>query len=311
MTKIAITGATGDLAQRVIALLSERIGSANLILVTRSPDSLGALRDEGAQVRFGDFDDPASLEQAFAGADRLQLISGLAINRRVQQHRNAIAAARNAGVQHIVYTSTAGIHPMNPTLSAQEHIVSEQDLRASGLSFTILRDATYAEIIAILMLAPALATGKWEQVGPGGVLAPVSKDDIAACAAQCLLDPKQHGGATYEITGPELLGFTEMAAIASDVHGVPIEYVPITEEQAYARFDAMGIPRDYQDGMQFAETHAWPSTEMVSAGVSMAQNYHAILTRHVEFITGRAPKPLRKVMQDAKDLTSADLRPTS
>jgi NAD(P)H dehydrogenase (quinone) len=300
MTKIALTGASGDLGRRVTAILAERLGAENLVLITRSPDGLDARRAEGAQVRFGDFDDPASLEAAFAGVGRLFIISGLAINRRVQQHRNAIAAARKAGVGHIVYSSTAGIHPANPTLSAKEHIVTEDDLRASGIDFTVLRDATYAEIVATLMIAPALATGKWEQVGPGGALAPVSKDDIAACAAESLLDPERHRGAVYEITGPELLSFADMAAIASEVHGVAIEYVPISEEQAYARFDAMGIPRDYQEGMQHAETHAWPSSEMVSASVSMAQNFHAVMTRHVEFITGRPAKPLRAVMQDTR-----------
>ena len=303
MNKIIITGASGDLAGRITAILQEKVGADRLILSTRTPENLKDAEESGASVRYGDYDDPASLEVAFSGGSIILIISGLAINRRVQQHRNAINAAIKAGLGHIVYTSTAGLHPSNPTLSAREHIVTEQDLRDCGLPYTILRNATYAEVIATLMLAPALVTGKWEHAAGKGYLAPVSKRDVAACAACCLLEPERHKNAVYEITGPELLTFRDMAAIASEVYDRPIEFVPITVEEAYARFDAMGIPRSYEEGMKFEETHAWPSDEMVSASLAMAQGYHALMSRHVDFITGRPAIPLRTIMMEAKGKT--------
>ncbi len=305
MKRIVITGASGDLARRVVRILEARGAAERLILVSRSPERVEV---PGADVRYGDFDAPETLEAAFSGGDTLLLISGLAINRRVQQHRNAIEAARRAGIRQIVYTSTAGIHPRNPTLSAQEHIVTEQDLRESGMISTILRNATYADVVATLMLAPALESGRWEHAAAGGYLAPVAKQDIAECAACCVLEPDRHAGAVYEISGPELLTFADMAAIASKVHGRHIEFVPITAAEAYAQFDAMGVPRSYQDGMKLEETDAWPSDEMVSASVSMARNFHALASRHVEFITGRPATSMEAVMQAAKGKTYAELQ---
>jgi NAD(P)H dehydrogenase (quinone) len=271
--------------------------------MSRNPAALAAFAERGVNVHRGDFDDPDSMVAAFTGADRLMLISGLAINRRVQQHRNAIEAARKAGVRHIVYTSTLGVQPTSPTVSAHEHIVTEADLRASGMSFSVLRNACYAEIVAAFMVAPALETGKWIQAAGDGAIAPVSKQDIARSAVECLLDPKRHRDAVYEITGPELLDFRQMAAIASEVHGVPLEYVPISVEERYAMFDAMGIPRTYREGMHHESAHAWPSDEIVTAEIGMGQNYQAIQSRHVQLITGSPALSLREVLKDCKGKT--------
>jgi NAD(P)H dehydrogenase (quinone) len=301
MTKYVISGASGSLGGKIATLFLEKIPAGNLTLTTRTPDKLDAFSQRGVTVHAADYNDPAALERAFAGCDVLMLISSLAVTKRVPEHRNAINAAKKAGIKHIVYTSTAGIHPQNPTLSASDHIVTEDDLRRCGLGYTIMRNACYAEVFPTVAAQPVLRSGEWVQVEGDGKLAPVSKDDVARAAVACLLDPVRHNGAVYEITGPELVSFRDIAAIASDFYSVPIRYVPVSVEARYAMLDLMGVPRTYAEGMDgHPDAHLWCSEEMVTADVAFQAGYHAILTHHVEFITGEKPASLRTVFERCK-----------
>jgi NAD(P)H dehydrogenase (quinone) len=121
---------------------------------------------------------------------------------------------------------------------------------------------------------------------------------VALCAATCLLEPSLHDGAVYEISGPELLSFRDIAALAAEINDVPIEYVPVTPEERLAMFDAMGVPRTFKEGAAaHPDAHMWASDEMISADLAFAQGYHAILSHHVTFITGRQPHTLRAVFE--------------
>ena len=307
MRRIAISGASGDLGRRITAELMQRLQPHELVLVTRTPGKLADRMAQGAAVHPGDYNDPVALDAAYQGCDTLMLISGLDVTKRVPEHRNAIAAARKAGITHIVYTSVAGIHPRNPTLSATDHIVTERDLRDSGLGYTALRNATYAEVLATIATQPALRTGKWFQIEGNGMLAPVSKRDIALVAATCLMEPARHDGAVYEISGPELVTFRDIAAIASDVHGLPIAYVGMTPDERYAMLDAMGVPRTYDKAMAaHPDAHLWCSEEMVTADIAFQADYHAILSHHVHFITAKQPYTLREVFEFCKDKDYSD-----
>jgi hypothetical protein len=96
------------------------------------------------------------------------------------------------------------------------------------------RNSLYAEIVSAILVAPAAATGLMTQATGDGLLAPVAKHDVARCAATCLLRPESHVGAVYEITGAELLSFADIARIDSEVHGVPIKYVPVSADERFA-----------------------------------------------------------------------------
>jgi NAD(P)H dehydrogenase (quinone) len=301
MTKIVISGASGSLGGKITGRLLNKVEAQNITLVTRTPDKLSALAQYGVTVHPGDYNDPEALERAYAGSDVLMMISSMAVTKRVPEHRNAINAAKKAGIRHIVYTSTAGIHPRNPTLSASDHIVTEDDLRRCGMGYTIMRNACYAEVFPTVAAQPVLRSGEWVQVEGNGKLAPISKDDIARTAVACLLDPARHNGAVYEITGPDLVSFRDIAAMASEVYGVPIHYTPVSVDQRYAMFDAMGVPRTYAEGMDgHPDAHLWCSEEMVTADIAFQAGYHAILTHHVEFITGQKPDGLRTVFDRCK-----------
>jgi len=302
MSRIVISGASGDLGRRVTDLLLEAEPGRPLTLVSRTPEKLS---HDGARVRLakGDYQDRDQLVQAYEGGDVLFMISGLNLGRRVDEHRNAIEAARKAGIQHVVYTSVGGVQPRNPALSAMDHYQTELDFRASGLSFTFLRNALYSEIVSNILVAPAADFGVMAQATGDGVLAPVAKSDVARSAAACLQDPQHHSGAVYEITGPELLDFHAIAALGSEVHGKPIQYTPVTADDRLAFFDSIGIPRTYDPSMPpSADGHMWASDELVTAEVAMAQGYQAVLSHHVKQITGRDPEPLRDVMERTKSV---------
>lgn len=160
---LLVTGASGHLGRRVLANLLDTCGipPSCLIAVTRDPAKVADIAARGVDVRRGDFDDPASLDAAFKGANRLLLISTDAFDRpgaRIAQHKAAIAAAKQAGVKHIVYTSMPRPDG-SPIPFAPDHLGTEQALAASGLGWTVLRNAWYFENLA-LSLPDALATGK-------------------------------------------------------------------------------------------------------------------------------------------------------
>ena len=294
--RTVITGASGSFGRQVTHLVLAKIPASELILVTRNPASLAEFSARGAQVRFGDFDKPETLAQALAGGEKLLLISTLAVGQRRQtQHRAAIEAAVSAGIQHIVYTSSVGIHPKSPSMAVADHYFTEELLRGSGAAFTLLRDSQYAEVIVTMMAPMALRTGKWIMSARDGCMAFVSKRDCVASAA-AVLTSSGHEGATYEITGPELCAFRQAAAIASEITGRPIEYVDVTDDEKLAMWDAAGVPRAYCDGLMNDDgTGVWGSEEMVSYERAIREGYFSICSHHVELLTGRAARSLREV----------------
>ena len=140
-----ITGASGKLGRRAAELTLEKCPPERLILVTRNPEGLTDLGERGADVRFGDFSDPPSLRKAFAGGERMLLVSTTNLGLRINQHRAAIDAAVAAGVGHVIYTSVLLPAPPNPSVIAPSHHFTERALAESGMSWTVLRNSLYAD----------------------------------------------------------------------------------------------------------------------------------------------------------------------
>jgi NAD(P)H dehydrogenase (quinone) len=292
---IVVTGASGAFGKMVTESLLEKMAPSELILVTRKPQSLAHLAARGAQVRYGDFDDRESLQTAFTGGKRLLLISTLDVGeRRRHQHTAAIGSALAAGVQHIVYTSSVGIHPNSPAFVVADHLYTEDLLRKSGVAYTVLRDSQYAEVIVTMIAPIALATGRWTSSAGEGRMAFVSKKDCVRAAAAVLTTPG-HEGAIYEVTGPELLSFRDCAALAAEVTGRPVEYVVVSHEDKQAEFDAAGIPRRYVEGLITEHSGPWASDEMMSYERALGAGYFAVCSGHVELLTGRPAVSLRDV----------------
>ena len=297
---IVITGASGAYGRMAAERLLAKIEPSKLVLVTRTPAALAQFAARGVQVRFGDFDQPESLRAAFAGADKLLLISTLDVGeRRRRQHKSAIAAAIAGGVRHVIYTSSVGIHPHSPAFVIEDHLFTEEALRRSGLDFTFLRDAQYAEVITTMIAPGAIAAGEWLSSAADGCMAFVSKKDCVESAVAVLTTPG-HEGAVYEITGPELLNFGDCARIAAEVSGKPIKFLEVSHEAMQARFDAMGVPRRHIEGTVHAAAGAWGSEEMMSYERAIREGYFAVASHHVKLLTGRPARTLREVYEASR-----------
>jgi len=297
---IIITGASGSFGRAAAEVLLETVDPATLILTSRTPARLADLAARGAEVRFADFDDPATLGPAFAGGSRMLLISTARVGTRVGQHRHAIEAAVRAGVGHIVYTSVVGAAASgNPALVKLDHRATEEILEGSGAAWTFLRDSQYAEAIAGAMVPGALAAGRIPDNGHDGHVAFVSRDDCVACAA-AVLTQDGHENRAYDITGPERLTIPQALAMASEIAGRPILVEAVDDEAMYRHFDALGLPRHASDDVPDGPI-PWCSSDMVTFGQSIREGYFDTITDHVARLTGREPKPLRAVMLAFRD----------
>ncbi|KHS44418.1 SDR family oxidoreductase [Novosphingobium subterraneum] len=297
MSRIVITGASGNYGRGVTDRLIALGRASDLILITRKPEKLSDRAAQGCIVRYGDFDKPGTLVEAVQGADRMLLISGTRVGARVVQHKAAIDAAAAAGVGHVVYTSFIGIDdPANPAEVRHDHIETERLIRASGCGWTMLRDAHYADAM-ILMAGPGvMQSGKWFSNAGEGREAMVWRDDCIESAV-AVLTGEGHEGRIYNITGPELQTFGEVAAIMAEVTGRPVEYVSLDDEGQYAMFDAMGIPRRPVDDLEIAGI-PWNSDDMVSFGRAIREGFLELCTDDVQQLTGRKARSVRQMIKD-------------
>ena len=275
---LVITGAAGHLGRRAAELLLDRVDPADVVLVTRRPGDLSDLAARGADVRAGDFDDPASLDAAFAGGERLLLISTDALGHRVVQHRNAIDAAARAGVRHVAYTSIPNPAPGTSPV-ADDHRATEEAVQASGLAWTLLRNALYSEY-RIPEAQSAVAAGALNHNLGAGRTAYVSRDDCAAVAAAVLADGAEHEGKAYDITGPELLGADDLARI----YGVPA--VAVDDAAFVAGAVAAGLPE--------------PVGQLLAGfGRAVREGHLDQRSDAVQRLTGRPPMSVAAVVEPA------------
>ncbi|NLF05908.1 MAG: SDR family oxidoreductase [Actinomycetales bacterium] len=218
---IAITGATGHLGRLVLDELRRSRPAGSLVAVVRDAARAQDLADDGVQVRVAEYADRPALVRALAEVRVLLLVSGSEVGQRVDQHRNVIDAAVEASVQHVVYTS-APRADTSALVLAPEHRATEELLRASGLTWTILRNNWYTENY-LGTLQQAAETGEIVAAAGSGRVASATRADFAAGAAAVLLG-SGHEGRVYELGGDTAWDFDELAEAASAVVGRPVTY---------------------------------------------------------------------------------------
>jgi NAD(P)H dehydrogenase (quinone) len=223
------------------------------------------------------------------------MISALKVGFRIPQHTRAARAAKEAGVRHVFYTSFIGKEPDNPLLAVVDHRGTEQALRDSGLTWTALRNSQYADAMIEAAAPMALAMGRWQAATGMGRIPLVTRADCIAAAAGALLAPGTENR-IFNITGPDGLTYREVAAILAENAGKPIQWVDCTAEEAYAEFDAMGVPRTAIPD-QSVENIPWSSDDMVSMQVGIADGWFDVESNDVELLTGRKPQAFRDYAQ--------------
>jgi NAD(P)H dehydrogenase (quinone) len=240
---IIVTGASGQLGHAIVEHLAKRMPANQIGASCRDPAKAADLSALGIRVRRADFNDPASLVEAFAGATQVLIVSS---NARAQggdplaQHAAAIKAAKAAGTKRVVYTSQMAASPTSAFPPMHDHAATETMLAASGMAWTALRHGFYGTS-GIAMMGDALKTGML-QIAQDGKFSWAAHDDLAEAAAIVLTQEGKYEGPTPPLTGPEALDFGNLAALASDVLGKPIMRQIITDDQMRANVAARGAP---------------------------------------------------------------------
>ncbi len=284
---LMVTGANGNLGGGTLANLIGMVGPSRVVAGTRDPSSARAreFASQGVTVRRVDFDDPSSLPAAFEGVEAALIISTYAPNsERAGQNRNAIQAAKAAGVRRLAYTSFAGA---SATASAdhtvQVHWPTEQVLLDSGLEYTILRHGLYADIM-VGDLDETLASGVLRRAGGSARCCYIARDDLGVSAATVLAKPG-HENRIYTETMEEALTCDEIAALMSEVFGKPIRYeaVPSAEWAQYMT-DHWGVPLEL-------------SKSSIGTMRAIEKGEFDIATHDYEKITGRKPQTMRQFLE--------------
>ncbi len=282
---IGVTGASGNLARHVIAYLREG-GAKRVVAITRKPEKLTDL-GAGVDVRAGSFDEPAGLAKAFAGVERLLVISTDALGDRAAQHVAGFDAAVKAGVRHVAYTSIASPYPdTSPAASIpNSHFWTEARIFASGLDFSILRNNLYTDFL-LPGAHHAVASSTLYHAAGNGRRAFVTREDCAAAAGAALL--KAEGKRIYDIDGPDALSGDDLAAILSEISGKPVKAVNVPPQGfAAGLVEAAHMPQSVADMMTRFETDA-------------AKGYLGIVSGAFEELTGRKPRSVADFLKAHK-----------
>ncbi|HVG47181.1 MAG TPA: SDR family oxidoreductase [Rubellimicrobium sp.] len=282
---IVVTGATGQLGRRIVAALAARLGGGHVVASARDPGKARNLAALGVEVRHGDYEEPDSLESAFAGATQVLLVSSNARatgGDTLAQHRRAIDAAHQAGVARVLYTSHMAASPASQFPPARDHAATEAMLAESGLRWTALRHGFHATS-GLAMLGEGPRSDMVEAPSDGPV-AWTAHDDLAEADAAILADEGRFDGPTPPLTSSEALDFAALAGIAGDLLGRPVERWIVPDEDMPARLAARGLPPRAAE-MVMGYFHAARACEFASVDPTLAR------------LIGRDPTPMREVMR--------------
>ena len=288
--KIIVSGASGQLGSLVIdELLARKVAPENLILVSRTPNTahLQGYAARGASVRFGDFNEPESLDDAYRGGTRMLLIS---VNGgggdRPQLHKAAIDAAVRAGVKHIAYTSYVNADRYETSTIAVDHRRTERILEESGVAWTMLRNQIYANGL-VDQAVQIVRDGGLVTHTPDARVAYVTREDCAAAAAAVLATPG-HENKAYNITGPDAIGPRELVALASEISGKRVELMALSEADYRARLAQSGMAEAAINGT-------------ISFAAELDSPYLREPSTAVAEITGRPAKSVRQLLVENRE----------
>ncbi|MDO7853017.1 SDR family oxidoreductase [Hymenobacter convexus] len=243
---IAITGATGHLGLATIQALTAKIAPSEIVAVVRDPQKAADTLPQGVVVRQGDYNDPASLLAAFQGVETVLLISTseLEYEARMREHKNVIDAARQAGVRHLVYTSVVNPSAESAFGASPGHFATEEYLRASGLTYTILRNTLYLDIIPMLVGEGTLPSGQLYASAGDGKVSYALRAEIGEALANVLAG-QGHENQVYDIAPGPAYSFQDIANGLSEVTGQPVAYVPVSGEDIAAGMRQHQVPEPF------------------------------------------------------------------
>jgi NAD(P)H dehydrogenase (quinone) len=242
MSKILVTGASGDIGRKTLLHLLKRRPATDLVGLVREPDKAADLAALGIELRRGDYLDRVSLSRAFKGIEKLMLTSTHAFTQRNAAHANVIDVASEVGVRHLVFMPIGRKKNSSFTMKeiTEEDIFTVEKLRASGLAYTLAHHPPFMDVLGFYVGTNAHEVGV--MVPPGnGKFAAATRDDLAEAHA-AILAGSGHENKSYALTGDPAVSFPDIAEILSKVYGRKVAYKPISDEQFIQLKRPLGFP---------------------------------------------------------------------
>jgi NAD(P)H dehydrogenase (quinone) len=247
---ILVTGATGQLGSATIDFLLKKIPATEIGALVRDENKAADLKAKGIAIRVGNYEDQASLLVAMQGVDKVLLISGTDLQNRLQHHKNAIDAAKEVGVKHLVYTSFARkTDNENSPLGivATAHIETDKYLKASGIPYTIMLNGLYADVLPMFFGETVLETGIFLPAGEGKV-AYTTRMDMAAAAAN-ILAGEGFENKEYVIANTDNYAMQDAAALLSEITGKQVPYLNPSAALFANTLAQAGVPQEGISGL--------------------------------------------------------------
>lgn len=300
MGKLLLTGIDGNLGKQAADYLLELVDKDKIIFCSYNPTALKKYEKQGIETHVTNFNKMDGLVDAFTGADKLALISMPFVGlKRQRAHKNVIDAAKKAGVKQIIYTSLVNAaDESNPSIEKIDHIYTEEYIKRIGLDYIFLRNSQYAEAMITNYFTYVKGDGILKNSQGDGKMAYISRKDCAKAVAFSIAS-NEYQEAILNINGPELMTISEFIAIGNRVTGNHVTYEEITDEENYAIFDAMGVPRT-TDG-EFKEDSEAPfsSDGMVTFAQAIRLGKMDVFTDDFKKLTGQDPLTVKYMFEHA------------
>ena len=303
MGKLLLTGVDGNLGGYAAEVLLTLEEPSQLIFCGYSQQTLDKYAAMGVETHVTNFNSPDGLAEAFAGAERLALISMPFVGaKRQNAHKNVVDAAKQAGVKQIVYTSLVNAgDETNPSVEKKDHIYTEEYIKQAGLDYIFLRNSQYAEAMITNYFTYVKLDGVLKNSQGDGKMAYISRKDCAKAVAYALHRGAEYSHATLDINGPELMTISQFIEYGNQATGNSVRYQEITDEENYQIFDAMGVPRT-TDGVFKKDSEApFSSDGMVTFAQAIREGKMDTFTDDYKKLTGQDPMTVLYMFQHSDE----------
>lgn len=286
MKELLITGATGQLGLKTIEFLLEQgIEPGKISALVRDPEKAQKLTDMGVNLVVGDYGNYESLVKAFQEVEKLLFVSGSDVVNRVAQHENVIKAAVEAKVNHVFYTSAltnTSIENSAIAFVSEAHVKTEEWLAASGLTYTLLKNNLYMDLVPQFIGGQVLETGTIYFPAGSGKTGFALRSEMAEAAA-IVLTSEGHEGKSYGITNVEAYSYQDVAKCLTEISGKEITYVSPSVEEFTGVMKNAGLSDDMIGGV-------------VSFALAQANDEFNVTGADLEQLLGRKPTSLKEYL---------------
>lgn len=302
MGKLLLTGVDGNLGKQAAEYLLKLVNKDEIIFCAYNEASLEEYSKQGIETHVTNFNKIDGLAEAFAGADKVALISMPFVGEKRQNaHKNVVDAAKKAGVKQIIYTSLVNAaDESNPSVEKIDHAYTENYAKESGLDYIFLRNSQYAEAMITNYFTFVKMGGILKNSQGNGKMAYISRKDCAKAVAYALASNAYHK-AVLNINGAELMTIADFIAYGNEATGNHVSYEEITDEENYAIFDAMGVPRTTNGKFKKDSEAPFSSDGMVTFAQAIRLGKMAEFTDDFKKLTGDDPITVKYMFEHSDD----------